>query len=86
MSNIQIPDEFEILNGKFKRKVLKRGHRCYLIEEKSIPPKTTKWIVMVKRIRGVTEILSDYQKYKLGIHKGEAEEIFARVESGEIVF
>ena len=81
---IKIPDKFTILNGKVKRYVIKRGARCYVIlqEGQTRHP----YIVMERLLRGTTEQLSDYQRYKACPNRAEAERIFQSLEWGEIDF
>ena len=80
----QIPEKFEILNGKYKRTVLKRGVRAYLCLQEG--PSGQKHIVMERRLEGTREVLSDYQRYKMCDHPMQADLVFLEIEQGEIVF
>jgi len=80
----QIPEKFEILNGKYKRTVLKRGVRAYLCLQEG--PGGRKYIVLERRLQGTRELLSDYQRYKQCDHQMHADLTFIAIEQGEIVF
>jgi len=80
----QIPEKFEILNGKYKRTVLKRGMRAYVILQEGAGG--SKHIVMERRLQGTREVLSDYQRYKMCDHPMQADLVFMAIEQGEIVF
>ena len=80
----QIPETFEILNGKYKRKVIKRGMRAYICIQDG--PGGRKFIVLERRLSGTRELLSDYQRYKQCDHQMHADLTFIAIEQGEIVF
>ena len=80
----RIPDQFEIRDGKYKCTVLKRGVRSYLCLQEG--PGGQKYIVMERRLEGIREILSDYQRYKVCDHPMHADLVFLEIEQGEIVF
>lgn len=81
---IKIPNEFYVLNGKIKRYVLKRGAYSYVILQEG--QTRYPYIVMERILRGTTELLSDYQRYKACMNRAEAERIFQSVEWGELEF
>ena len=82
--NIKIPNKFTILNGRITRHVIKRGAFSYVIlqEGQTRHP----YIVMERLLRGTTEQLSDYQRYKACQDRAEAERIFQCLELGELHF